>query len=162
MGHPQPPWATCSSVSPPSVWKNSLLVSNPNLPCLSLKPFPLVLSLSTLINSHSPSCLYVSFKYWKAAMRSLRSLLFSKLNKPAQFPQPFLIGEVLQPSDDCFQLGAALLFSPRKSTCVPWPAWESCNPTAKGKKSFSQMGDPVSSRIPISLCSAVSSQPGWR
>ena len=25
MGHPQPPWATCSSVSPPSKWKNFLL-----------------------------------------------------------------------------------------------------------------------------------------
>ena len=26
MGHLQPPWATCSSVSPPSVWKNFLLI----------------------------------------------------------------------------------------------------------------------------------------
>jgi len=58
MGHPQPPWATCSSVSPPSVWKNFLLISNLNLPRLSLKPFPLVLSLSTLANSCPPSCLY--------------------------------------------------------------------------------------------------------
>ena len=32
--------------------KNFLLISNLNLPCLSLKPFPLVLSLSTLINSY--------------------------------------------------------------------------------------------------------------
>jgi len=32
--------------------KNFLPVSNLNLPCLSLKPFPLVLSLSTLVNSH--------------------------------------------------------------------------------------------------------------
>ena len=47
-----------------------------------LRPFPLVLSLSTLINSHSPSCLYTPFKYWKATMKSLQSLLFSKLNKP--------------------------------------------------------------------------------
>ena len=45
----------------------------------------------------SPSCLYAPFKYWNATMRSPRSLLFSKLNK--QFPQPFFIGEVLQPSD---------------------------------------------------------------
>jgi len=34
--------------------KNFLLISNLNLPCLSLKLFPLVLSLSTLINSRSP------------------------------------------------------------------------------------------------------------
>ena len=34
--------------------KNFLLISNLNLPCLSLKPFPFVLSLSTLVNSHSP------------------------------------------------------------------------------------------------------------
>ena len=32
--------------------KNFFLISNLNLPCLSLKPFPLVLSLSTLMNSH--------------------------------------------------------------------------------------------------------------
>jgi len=37
-----------------NLWvKNFLLISNLNLPCLSLKPFPLVLSLSTLVNSHS-------------------------------------------------------------------------------------------------------------
>jgi len=37
-----------------TLWvKNFLLISNLNLPCLSLKPFPLVLSLSTLVNSHS-------------------------------------------------------------------------------------------------------------
>ena len=34
-----------------------LLISNLNLPCLSLRPFPLVLLLSTLVNSRSPSCL---------------------------------------------------------------------------------------------------------
>ena len=60
-----------------------LLISNLNIPCLSWKPSPLVLSLSALINSCSPSCLYVPFKYWKAAMKSPRSLLFSKLNNPS-------------------------------------------------------------------------------
>ena len=35
--------------------KNFLLISNLNLHCLSLKTFPLVLSLSTLVNSYSPS-----------------------------------------------------------------------------------------------------------
>ena len=59
--------------------KNIFLISNLKLPWLSLKPFLLVLSLSTLVNSHSPSCLYTPFKYWKAAMRSPQSLLFSKL-----------------------------------------------------------------------------------
>lgn len=78
--------------------KNFLLISNLNPSCLRLKPFPLVLSLSTLVNSHSPSCLYAHFKYWKATMRSLWSLLFSKLNEPSSL-QPFLTGEVLQPSD---------------------------------------------------------------
>jgi len=34
-----------------TVWvKNFLLISNLNLPCLTLKPFPLVLSLPTLVN----------------------------------------------------------------------------------------------------------------
>ena len=37
-----------------TLWvKNFLLISNINLPCLSLKPFPLVLSQSTLLNSHN-------------------------------------------------------------------------------------------------------------
>ena len=60
--------------------KNFLLISNLNLPPLSLKPLPLVLSLSILVNSCSPSYLYTPFKYWKATMRSPQSLLFSKLN----------------------------------------------------------------------------------
>ena len=66
-----------------TLWvKIFFLISNLNVPCLSLKPFLLVLSLSTLINSHSAPCLFAPFKYWKATMRSPRSLLFSKLNKP--------------------------------------------------------------------------------
>jgi len=76
--------------------KKFLLISNLNLPCLCLKPFPLVLSLSTDINSHFPSSLYAPFKYWKATVRSPQSLLQAK---QSQFPQPFLIEEVLQPSD---------------------------------------------------------------
>jgi len=39
------------SASPPSVWNNFLLRSNLNLPCLSLKPFPLVLSLDVQVSS---------------------------------------------------------------------------------------------------------------
>ena len=83
MGYPQPPWATCSSESSPSGGKKFLLISNLNLPCLSLKPFPLVLALSIHVNSRSPSYLYAPFKYWKPTMRSSQSLLFSKLNKPS-------------------------------------------------------------------------------
>ena len=43
--------------------KNFLLISNLNLPYLNLKSFLLILSLSTLENSRSPSCLYAPFKY---------------------------------------------------------------------------------------------------
>jgi len=60
-----------------------LLIFNLNLPCLSLKQFPLVLSLSTLVNSHISSSLYTPFKYWKATVRFSKILLFSKLNKPS-------------------------------------------------------------------------------
>ena len=49
-----------------------------NLPCLSLKPFPLVLSLSALVISCTTSSLYAPFKFWKATMKSPQSLLFSK------------------------------------------------------------------------------------
>ena len=63
--------------------KNFLLISNLNLPCLSLKSLPLVLSLPTIVKSHSPSCLCAPFKYWKATVRSPWSLLFSKLNNPS-------------------------------------------------------------------------------
>jgi len=74
--------------------KTFLLISNPNFPCLSLRPFPLVLSLSTLISSHFPSCFYAPFKYLKARMRSPWNLLQAK---QTQFPQPFLIGEINVP-----------------------------------------------------------------
>ena len=69
MGHPQPPWATCSVRHHP-LSENFLLKSNLNLPRLSLKPFPFVLSPSTLVNSRSPSCLCAPFEYWKATIRS--------------------------------------------------------------------------------------------
>ena len=68
----------------------------PKPPLSQLKPFHLVLSLSTLVNSCSPSCLCAPFKYWKDTMRSSQSLLQAK---QSQFPQPFPTGEVLQPSD---------------------------------------------------------------
>ena len=58
--------------------KNLLLISNLNFPYLSLKPFLLVLSLSTLVNSCFPPV-----EYRKATMKSSWSLLFCKLNKPS-------------------------------------------------------------------------------
>ena len=45
--------------------KNFLLKYNVNLPCLCLQPFPLVPSLSTLVNNPFASCLYAPFKYRK-------------------------------------------------------------------------------------------------
>jgi len=72
--------------------KNFLLISNLNLPCLSLKPFPLVLSLFNLINSHSPLLFICSLQVLEGhnEVSPEPSLLQAK---QAQFPQPFLIGE---------------------------------------------------------------------
>jgi len=63
--------------------KNFFLVSNLNLPSFSLKPLPLVLSLHALVKSPSPAFLQAPFKYWKAAIRSPQSPLFSRLNSPS-------------------------------------------------------------------------------
>ena len=65
--------------------KNFLLISNLNLPHLSLKPLPLVLSLSTLINSHFPSLQILEGHNEEKA----QSLLFSKL-KTSPVPSTFL------------------------------------------------------------------------
>ncbi|KAK4824458.1 LOW QUALITY PROTEIN: hypothetical protein QYF61_015836 [Mycteria americana] len=62
--------------------KNFFLKSSLNLPSLSLKPLLLVLSQQALLKSLSLSFLQAPFKYWKAAIRSPHSLLFSRLNKP--------------------------------------------------------------------------------
>ena len=52
-----------------TLWlKNFLLISHLNLPCLSLRPFSLVLSLSTLVNSHLPS-IYCQFFISSAPVR---------------------------------------------------------------------------------------------
>ena len=51
------------------------LTSSLNLSSFSLKPFPLVLSLSNHVKCQLPSCLYTPFKYWKATTRSACSLL---------------------------------------------------------------------------------------
>lgn len=65
-----------------TLWvKNLLLISSLNLPSLSLKPLPLVLSPATVLNSHSPSSLYIPLKYWKGTMKFPQNLLFPKLSK---------------------------------------------------------------------------------
>ncbi|KAK4806791.1 hypothetical protein QYF61_005587 [Mycteria americana] len=46
---------------------------------------------------HGVAVTQAPFKYWKAAIRSPRSLPFSRLEQP-QLSQPVLVGEVLQPS----------------------------------------------------------------
>eukprot|EP00198_Chlamydomonas_reinhardtii_P004847 XP_001694183.1 predicted protein [Chlamydomonas reinhardtii] len=74
--------------------KKFFLLSNLNLPCPSLKPFPLVLSLSAI----GPLLFIRSLQVLEGRneVSPEPSLLPTK---QAQFPQPFLIGEVLQPSD---------------------------------------------------------------
>jgi len=97
MGHPQPPWATCSvrhhplgeklpphlQPKPPlSQFKTIPPCPIATLPCK--QPFPLLFIRSLqVLEGHNevspePSLLQI---------------------KQAQFPQPFLIAEVLQPSD---------------------------------------------------------------
>ena len=87
VGHSSVPTAPSMALSPlrmgthssgqqrrasPPLGKNSLLTTKLNFPSFSLKPFPLVLSLSTRAKNHSLSCSSAVFKYWKAAMRSCR------------------------------------------------------------------------------------------
>ena len=62
--------------------KNFFLISSLNWPSSSLKPFPLILFLCVLLKSPSPGFLWAHFRYWKAAIRSPRSLHFSMLKTP--------------------------------------------------------------------------------
>ena len=59
------------------------VISNLNLPSLSLKPFPLFLSTQTLLKSLSSSFLYLPFNMYLPFIRSPQSLLFSRLNSPS-------------------------------------------------------------------------------
>jgi len=84
------------STSPPSV-KNFHLIFNLNLPCLSLRPSPLVLSLSTLVNSCSPSCLYAPFMYWKEHQGKFYGCLWSwKSQNPPMWVKTELAKDILQ------------------------------------------------------------------
>ena len=97
IGHPETFWATCSSVTTLCV-KNFLLIPNLNLPCLTLvlnSPCPIT------IHPHKqlfPLRFICSLQVLQGHNQvSLEPSLLQ--TKQAQFPQPFLIGEVLQPSD---------------------------------------------------------------
>ena len=68
MGHLPPLWATCANASPPSSFWFETIALCP----IATGP----------AKSLSPSFLQAPFKYWKAAIRSLHSLLFSRLNSP--------------------------------------------------------------------------------
>jgi len=70
MGHPQLLWAACASASSPSQWKMSPDISPKS--SFSLKPFLLVLSLSTHVKRWFSPCLLAPFMYWKATMSSPR------------------------------------------------------------------------------------------
>jgi len=109
--------------------KNFLRISNLNIPCHSLKPCPLVLSLSTLTNSCYPSCLYAPFKYWRATVRSPKFIhACSKLQEAWRWWMPRW--SLLNIEEEAFlKLGfllreAALKFltcQPRKNCCCPSP-----------------------------------------
>lgn len=73
-------WGTTSSGSlfqcvPTLFVKNAFLLSSLNLPSLSLKLQPLVLSQEAQLKCLSPSFLWVSFTHWKIAIMSPQSLL---------------------------------------------------------------------------------------
>ena len=62
--------------------KNFFFISSLNLPSFSLNPLPLALLQQALLKSLFPSLLQAPLKYWKAAVRSPRSLLLFRLNSP--------------------------------------------------------------------------------
>ena len=79
MGHPHLLGQPVQCVT--TLWvENFLLISNLNLSHLRFKPFPFVLSLPTLVNSHSPFCTYVPFQYLKRAYKQEGERLFTRMN----------------------------------------------------------------------------------
>jgi len=79
--------------------KNFFPVSNINLPPFSSKPFPLVLSLSACVKSHSPPSIS---SFW--VLEVPWSLPFSRLNTPAPHPASIGAGCTEQRrSSDCCQ-----------------------------------------------------------
>lgn len=77
-----------------TLWvKNFFLTSSLNLPSFSLKLLPLVPSLSAHVKSCSPN-LEGPFRYWKVAIRSSQSILFSMPSNPNSLS--VFIQEILQ------------------------------------------------------------------
>jgi len=62
--------------------KDFFFISNLYLTSFSLKPLPLGLSLHALVKKSLSSFLVGPSRYWKAAIRSPRSLLFCSLSSP--------------------------------------------------------------------------------
>ena len=58
-------------------------MSNLNVSSFQLKPLCLFLALHSLTDTPSPAFLQAHSKYWKATVKSSRSLLFFRLNKPS-------------------------------------------------------------------------------
>ena len=75
--------------------ENLPLISNLNLPCLSLKAFSLVLSISTLENSRSP-LLFICSLQVPEGHSEVSSELSCLQAIQGPFCQPFLIGEVVR------------------------------------------------------------------
>jgi len=75
--------------------KNFFLISNLNLPSVSLEPFPLVQSLHTLGKSPSPSFLSAPSGTGSCSKVTPEPSLLQA--EQAQLPQPLLVGEMLQP-----------------------------------------------------------------
>jgi len=103
MGHPQPPWATYSSLG--SLWVRhhplcEKLPPNiqPKLPLPQLKTIP---PCPITIHPHKQSfSLLFTCSLQVLECHNEVSLEPSLLQaKQAQFPQPFFIGDALQPSD---------------------------------------------------------------
>jgi len=77
--------------------KNFFLISHLNLPSFSLQPFPLVLSLHTLVKSPSPSFLWAPPGTGSCSKVTPEPSVLQA--EQPQLPQPVFVAEVLQPSD---------------------------------------------------------------
>jgi len=99
------------------VVKNFFLIAHLNLPSFSLEPFPLVLSLQTLVKSPSPSFLSAPSGTGSCSKVSSQPSLLQA--EQPQLPHPALSGEVLQPSDHL----RGLLWT-RSNTPMSFFCWE--------------------------------------
>jgi len=124
LGLPRPPSNLASSTSRDRAPTASfLLISNLNLPSFCLKLF----SLSACVKKLVSSCLEAPFQYWKATVRSPRSLLFSKPNKPRSLS--LSAGAVLQASEDSFEISFEKIQKPSSKRCVMFVTARNCNKT---------------------------------